>query len=146
MNKLIEKPHLFFFLAIPIIMLAGILRGDQLFDFNVYDTYFVIASFHLAILISILFGIIGIGYWITQKAGGRLSNWLNWIHIGLTLGGTLVLWILNKFYRTGIEENEFNHNLTYSIIIVVFLMIIGQLVFPINIIYGIIKKRNNPST
>ncbi|WP_299365896.1 cbb3-type cytochrome c oxidase subunit I [Winogradskyella sp.] len=142
MNKLIEKPHLIFLLAIPIIMLIGILSGDSVLDINVHDTYFVIAYLHLAILISILFGIIGIGYWIMKKADRKLSKWLNWIHIGLTFGGTLVLWILTKFYRTEIMEYEFNNNLTLIITLIILLIIIGQLIFPINIIYGLIKKKN----
>lgn len=145
MNKLIEKPYLIFLLAIPIIMLIGILRGDSMLDINVYDTYYVIAYLHLAILISILFGIIGIGYWIMLKSDRKLSKWLNCTHIGLTFGGTLIVWILTKFYRTEIMEYEFNNNLTLIITLIILLMIIGQLIFPINIIYGLIKKKNKTS-
>lgn len=142
MNKINEKPHLIFLLAIPIITLIGILSGDAMLDINVHDTYYVIAYLNLAILISILFGIIGIGYWIMQKADRKLSKWLNWIHIGLTFGGTLIVWILTKFYRTEIMEFEFNNNLTLIITLIILLVIVGQLIFPINIIYGLIKKKN----
>lgn len=142
MNKIIEKPHLIFLLAIPIITLIGILSGEAMLDINVHDTYYVIAYLHLTILISILFGIIGIGYWIMQKADRKLSKWLNWIHIGLTFGGTLIVWILTKFYRTEIMEFEFNNNLTLIITLIILLVIVGQLIFPINIIYGLIKKKN----
>ncbi|WP_418603005.1 hypothetical protein [Hwangdonia sp.] len=145
MNKLIEKPHLIFLLAIPIIMLIGILSGDTMLDINIHDTYYVIAYFHLAILISILFGVIGIGYWIMLKSDRKLSKWLNWTHIGLTFGGTFIVWILTKFYRTEIMEYEFNNNLTLIITLILLLMIIGQLIFPINIIYGLIKKKNKTS-
>jgi|SRR5690606_8743235 len=140
MNKLIEKPHLIFLLAIPITIMIGMLREDEVLDINVHDTYFVIAHSHLSMLISILFGIIGMVYWIIQKADRRLSKWLNRAHIGLTFGGTLVVWILTKFYRTGVMEYEFNNNLTLMITLIILLMIIGQIVFPINIIYGLIKK------
>ncbi|UII75158.1 cbb3-type cytochrome c oxidase subunit I [Flagellimonas sp. HMM57] len=142
MNKLIEKPHLIFLLAIPIILLTGILSGDAILDINVHDTYYVITYLHFAILISTFFGIIGIGYWIIQKVGRKLSKWLNWIHIGLTFGGTIVVWILAKFYRTEIMEYEFNNNLTLIITSIVLLMTVGQLIFPINIIYGLTKKKN----
>jgi heme/copper-type cytochrome/quinol oxidase subunit 1 len=145
MNKLIEKPHLIFILAIPIIILIGILSGDSMLDINVHDTYYVIAYLHLAILISILFGIIGIGYWVMQKTKRKLSKWLNWTHIGLTFGGTLSIWILSKFYRTEITEYEFNNNLTLTITLIILLMTVGQIIFPINIIYGLIKKKNKTS-
>ena len=140
MNNLIEKPHLIFFLSILIIMPIGILSGDAVLDINVRDTYYVIAYLHLAILISILFGIIGLGYWIMQKANRKLSKWLNWTHIGLTFGGTITVWIMTKFYRTEIMEYEFNDNLTSIITLIVLLMIVGQLIFPINIICGLLKK------
>lgn len=139
------KPHLIFLIAIPIIILIGILSGDAVLDINVHDTYYVIAYFHLATLISILFGIIGIGYWIMQKANRKLSKWLNWTHVGMTFGGILIVWILTKFYRTEIMEYEFNNNLSLIITLIVLLMIVGQLIFPINIIYGLTKKRNKTS-
>lgn len=145
MNKLLEKPHLIFSLTIPIIALIGILSGEAVLDINVHDTYYVVAYLHLAILISVLFGIIGMGYWIMQKADRKLSKWLIWTHIGLTFGGILVVWILTHFYRTEIMEYEFNNNLTLIIMLIVLFMIFGQLIFPINIIYGLIKKKNKNS-
>ena len=122
-------------------MPIGILSGDAVLDINVRDTYYVIAYLHLAILISILFGIIGLGYWIMQKANRKLSKWLNWTHMGLTFGGTITVWIMTKFYRTEIMEYEFNDNLTSIITLIVLLMIVGQLIFPINIICGLLKKK-----
>lgn len=145
MNKLIKNPHLIFLLAIPIIMLIGILSGDAVLDINVRDTYYVVEYLHLASIISILFGIIGIGYWIMLKANRKLTKWLNWTHIGLTFGGPLVVWILTLFYRTEIMEYGFNNNLTIIITLILLLIVLGQLVFPINIIYGFIKRKNKTS-
>ena len=76
-----------------------------------------------------------------QKANRKLSKWLNWTHIGLTFGGTITVWIMTKFYRTEIMEYEFNDNLTSIITLIVLLMIVGQLIFPINIICGLLKKK-----
>ena len=138
MKFLIEKPHLIFFLAIPVIILIGVLSGyeatNETLDFNVHDTYYVIAHFHLITIICILFGIIGLGYWIMQKTDKKLSKSLNWIHVGLTFGGTLVVWILTQFYRTEIIEYEFNNNLTLTITLIILLMVLGQIVYLINII------------
>ena len=145
MNKLIDKPHLIFVLAIPILLLIGLLSGDAALDIQVYDTYYVVTYLHVAILISIVFGIIGIGYWIMQKADRILSTWLIWVHIGLTFGGILIVWILTRFYRVEFMEYEFNNNLTQIIAMIILLMVVGQLLFPINILYGLIKKKNNPT-
>ena len=140
MQQLIEKPHLIFLLSIPIIILIGILCRDNVLDINVHDTYFVIAYFHFAILISIIFGIIGFGYWIMQKVDRKLSKWLNWTHIGLTFIGTFLVWILNRLYRPEIMDYKFNNNLSLIITLIVLIIIAGQLIFPINIIYALKKK------
>jgi cytochrome c oxidase subunit 1 len=62
MNKLAQKPHLIFLFAIPLSILIGILSGDNVLEFNVHDSYFIIAHFYLAILVSILYAIVAIGY------------------------------------------------------------------------------------
>jgi heme/copper-type cytochrome/quinol oxidase subunit 1 len=143
MNRLIKKPHLIFLFTIPILMIKGVLCDDAQLDINVHDTYFVITHFHLTILISILFGIIGIGYWMMQKMDRKLSRFLNWAHIGLTFGGPLIIFILAQLYREEIIEYEFNNNLSLIIYLIFILVILGQIIFPINIIYGLIKKSRN---
>ena len=145
MKFLINKPHLIFLLSIPIIILFGILNRNEMLDINVHDTYFVFSQIDLTILISILFSIIGIGYWIMLKANRKLSKWLNLIHITLTFGGILLIWILAQLFRESIMEYNFNNNLTFGIYLIALIAIFGQLIYPINIISGIIKKRNKTS-
>jgi len=145
MSRIINKPHLIFLLSIPIIMIIGFISGEAVLDINVHDTYYVITYIHLTTLISILFGIIGLGYWIMLKANRKLSKWLNWTHIGLTFGGTIIILILAQLYRKEIMEYEFNNNLTLIITLIILLMILGQIIFPINIIYGLIKKKKKTS-
>ncbi|WP_104734524.1 cbb3-type cytochrome c oxidase subunit I [Hanstruepera ponticola] len=144
MNKLIKKPYLIFWTSIPIISLLGFFIKADSFGFNVHDTYFVIATNHLIMLISLLFVIIGLGYWIMEKANRKLSKWLNLIHITLTFGGILIVLILTQCYRNEIMEYDFNNNLTLSITLILITVIFGQLIFPINIIRGLIKKLPNP--
>lgn len=150
MKFLTNKPHLIFLLTIPIIMLIGIVSGDAALDINVHDTYYVIAYLHLATLISILFGIIGIGYWVMIKADRKLSKWLNLVHILTTIGGLILILIISELYRepktdTILSDFDFNQNLDIIIFIILLITIFGQIIYPINIIRGIIKKRNKTS-
>ncbi|WP_338356233.1 hypothetical protein [Yeosuana marina] len=109
-------------------------------DINVHDIYFVFSQIDLTILISILFGIIGFGYWLMLKANRKLSKWLNLIHITLTFGGILLIWILSLLFRESIIEYDFNDNLTLAIYLIALIAVFGQIIYPINIIYGLIKK------
>ncbi|WP_418312520.1 cbb3-type cytochrome c oxidase subunit I [Polaribacter reichenbachii] len=111
-------------------------------DINIHDTYYVISNYHFATLISILFGIIGLIYWIVKKVNGNLSKRLNLIHVTLTFGGIFLILILNEFFRKSIMEYDFNENLTMVIYLISAIVIFGQIIFPINIIRGIIRKRN----
>jgi len=121
-------------------MLSGFISSEKVLDFNIYDTYYVISLHYVNTLISILFGIIGLGYWIMLKTKRKLSKWMNMLHITLTFGCPLLIWILAQFYRESIMEYNFNNNITFAIYLLALIAILGQIIFPINIIMGLIKK------
>ncbi|KJD33296.1 hypothetical protein PK35_05410 [Tamlana nanhaiensis] len=148
MKFLSNKPHLIFLIAIPVLLLVGILSEDASLNINVHDTYFVISFYHLSKLTAILFGIIGFGYWIMRKTNRKLSKWLNYIHIGLTFGGIILIFMLSQLYREPKAENilldfRFNQNLELIILIILLITVIGQVIYPINLINGICKKAKN---
>lgn len=140
MNRITNKPHLIFWLSIPLIMLSGFLSSTENLVINKYDTYYVFSLTDLNILISILFAIIGLGYWFMLKTNRKLSKWLNLTHIALTFGGILLIWVLSQLYRESIMEFDFNENLTLAIYSIALIAVVGQIIFPINIISGLIKK------
>lgn len=147
MNRLFQNPHLIFWISIPFIILIGFLSGNELFDINIHDTYYVFEHSSVVILISIIFGIFGFGYWIMLKANRKLSKWLNWIHIVLTIGGLFLIWILTQLFRepetgTLLIDFDYNQNLNIAIFIIALIVIFGQIIYPINLIGGIIKNRN----
>jgi len=69
MKRFIQKPHLFFFILIPIIILLGFLYKNETIDINVYTTYFVLGFSNLSYLFVVFFGLIGLNYFsfIGQK-------------------------------------------------------------------------------
>ncbi len=120
-------------------MLSGFISSKEDLDINIHDTFYVFSLFDLNTLISISFGIIGLGYWIMLKANRKLSKWLNLIHIVLTFGGILLIWILSQLYRESIMEFDFNDNLTLAIYSIALFAVIGQIIYPFIIINGFIK-------
>jgi heme/copper-type cytochrome/quinol oxidase subunit 1 len=144
MNKIIEKPH---FLFLPFCLIAFLISKFWFggFTINIKDTYYVMSHHDLTTLISLLFGIIGLIYWIVKKTNGNLSKRLNLIHVVLTFGGIFLILVLNEFFRKSIMEYDFNENLTMVIYLISAIVIFGQIIFPINIINGILKKRKKTS-
>ncbi|RTE52783.1 hypothetical protein EHW67_14010 [Arenibacter aquaticus] len=146
MNCSLYKPHLIFLPSIPIILTYGALLGNEVWDLNIYDTYYVIRYTDLSYMLSFLFGCIGLGYWIMEKYNKKLSTWLSIIHTALSIGGILLVMFLAQFYRGPIREYEFNSLLSSLISVICFIIILAQVIFPINILYGLTKNKNHNSS
>ncbi|MEM9143582.1 MAG: hypothetical protein AAGA86_11385 [Bacteroidota bacterium] len=140
MYTFIKKPHIVFFLSIPVLLVLGILYKDATFDINVYDTYFVISYQNWVILVSLYFFTIGMLYRVLPQGNRTLSQSLTWIHIALTFGGALLVWVLTVLCGNDPMAYKLSNNVTTAITITVVLMGIGQLLFPINVLYAISRE------
>ncbi len=146
MDRVINKPYQIFWFSIPIIILFGLTSGDNYLDVNLHDTMFVVANSYIAKIFLILFGLIGFGYWLMHKFRYKLSKWLNFIHIVLTIGGFIIIWMLilifseSNFKYGNLYSNKITRNLFLTILTLI--IIIGQLIYLTNIIGGLIRKRN----
>ncbi len=138
MTKFTKSPHIVFWILIPIILLTGFLKPDKTLDINVHDTYFVIGLISLAVLISIIFGILGLGYWVVIKLKRRLVNWLTIIHLIITvISFCLILFI--PFFLSD-SNQDFGSNLTMTLSTLAAVCV--QLLYPVNIITAFIRKIN----
>jgi len=140
MNKLIENQHLLFLLAIPVVLLTGYVNGESSMDICIHDTYFVISLYHISILTTALFAVVGLVYIILRKANKRPSKMLSSIHIGFTFIIPVIIHILEQFYREDVMEYEFNGILSSIITLLFLLVLLGQFIFPLNVLYAILKK------
>ena len=143
MKKITQAPHFMFWILIPIILLIGLLKPDKTLDINIHDTYIIIALLHLAVLISIIFGILGLGYWVVIKLNKRLVNWLTIIHLIITVI-SLCLIILIPFFlpesNQGITSLYFDAQVTITLSALVAVCI--QSLYLVNIITALIRKTN----
>jgi len=122
------------------------LTDHETYDLNVHDTYFIIAKFHIAILTSILFGTIGLGYWIMAKLDRKTSKWMSIIHTSLTIGGLFLIWTLsslnlNSKSGSGIAIFDSIDFLELLIFLIALIAILAQILFPINLVLSIFRKK-----
>lgn len=141
MNKLTDKPHLIFLITVPVLILIGFLSGDSVLSVNHYDTYYVISYFDIAILISGILGLIGLLYLIRIKFKKIVSKKLTAAHIVLTFGGSLLGLAMVPFYSTHIWDYQYNQNLTFILRGLLSIILLGQVIFPINLIFGLVKRK-----
>ena len=113
MTKVTKTPHIVFWILIPIILLTGFLKPDKTLDINIHDTYYVLGLINLAVLISIIFAIIGFGYWVIIR--------------------------FIPFFLSD-SNQDFGSNLTVTLSTLAAVCV--QLLYPINIITAFIRKIN----
>jgi heme/copper-type cytochrome/quinol oxidase subunit 1 len=138
-----------------IILIIGLIQTnneDTTFDINIHDTYFVIAHIYAALFLSLIYYLIGLGYWIVQKVMERkLIRVLTIIHSAIMNGSFLVYWLLIGYSRAfpdtsfPLFDNYELINLTL-VVLTVLIVLIGQPIYIINLMIGIFRKRKNPST
>ena len=140
MKKLIDQPHLIFFLVIPVVLLVGHVNMKSLVDINIHDTYFIVSYFHLVVLLSIFFGIIGILYLMMQKAQRRLFKWLTNLHIIMTIGGLAALFTIPQLWHPNVLDYSKKETVLFLLFLLIFL---AQISFIVNVFFGIFRKHKN---
>lgn len=147
MKKTGEKPYLFFWGLIPILLLVGVLNLKEVIDINLHDIYFVTSILNLSIFLSFFLGILGFGYWSVLKLKKRLFKTLSFLHIGITFLGILVLLTTFMIPNNIITStNTLLDSLTTINILLtlgVLLILFGQVFYPFNILFSLFKKKIN---
>lgn len=144
MNKLLKNTHLLFWGFIPIFLLYGFLNYEKTIDINIHDTMFVVAAFHLMILISIIFFTIGFVYYRSYKKEKlKLNDSLTVLHIIVTIIGLLLvlLFSFKSFSSVGWHTDVSKYMLYENYkLLTIFIIVVTQPIFLINFISGIFRK------
>lgn len=140
MNKLFNKPYIYFWLAIPILILVGMLHGERVFVIDFYDIYFVIQNWYLILVISIAFSIFGFWYWLMHRMKRELIRWMTIAHVVVTIYGILLAFIIEHFFRKPHIELARDNNVTLIVTIILALVVLIQIIFPINLLLNLFKK------
>jgi cytochrome c oxidase subunit 1 len=129
-----------------------VLKRDSAVDIHFHDTYYIIAHAHFFCLL----GIISLFIWTLYLATKKMlySKALTWTHVILTvLSVASVILILsfasNHFDATPQRYYDYNswdlfkasQKYNTAIAIVIVILLIGQVVFIVNIIAGLFKRK-----
>ncbi|WP_299800096.1 hypothetical protein [uncultured Maribacter sp.] len=143
MKKITQKPHFVFWILIPVLLLIGYIDSNETIVINIHDTYFVITMLNLGVLLSIMCGIIGLGYWVVIKLNRRLVNWLTIIHLIITVISLCLILLIPFFLpesNQGITSLYFDAQVTITLSALVAVCI--QSLYLVNIIIALIRKTN----
>jgi len=152
--KIKQKPYHLLLLTGLVFVLASffILKQNNSVDIHLHDTYFVIGHTHILWFLAILALFVWTLYLFTNKI--LYSKALSWTHIIITIL-TLLFFALTLFYgdsfmnptpRRYYEFSNWNsldnyNTFTKAISLTSFGLLFGQLIFIINFIAGLFKRR-----
>ena len=139
--KVLRKSYILFWITSISILIDGFLiqNPESVADVNVHDTYYVIAHGLISEIFSLIFFILGLGYWILEKLHRDLNQCLTIIHIVGTVG---IAW-LYKIILVGFNFLELkNLELINEFMLISFsLAFLVQPIYIVNIITAIVKPK-----
>lgn len=131
MKATLNKPYLICWLAIPLLILLGIVFIQHTTAIQLADTYYVIGKLYWALAASSLLLIIGAGYWLINRKN-TTNRTLTAIHLLLTLTA-LVTFTLPLSDSPG-------HWLVWVAIV----LVMSQVLYIINIFVTLLQQRSSP--
>ena len=147
-----QKPYSLLLLSgLALIATSLFTQKNETVDFHIHDTVFVIAQGHLLWFLALTICGLWLLYLITRKL--LYSRTLTWTHILvnlITLTALLFLLLFKNGYSAPHKEgtldqarwnefNEFSQHMTL-INLCVMVLIAGQFIYVINLIFGVIKR------
>ncbi|RKR11754.1 hypothetical protein C8C82_3819 [Flavobacterium sp. 81] len=149
----IKVYDLFWITAILILIIGFILSTDpeSTLDINIHATYFVIANYHLTILLFTSYFLMGLGYWLVQKLlKKQLVKPLTIIHSVILLGSFIIYWIAFFYGKLFLQNPEFplffdSRQLMNIILVdeVLLIMFVATPIYIINLLIGLFRKKKH---
>ncbi len=145
MKKKILKPYVFVLILIIVTLLFGVYNKEEIIDINIHDTYFVFEGFYFSIFISLIIGLLSLGYWFILKSNRKINSWLTYLHISLTiLGGLLYYKGLESLHNIVVRFTENIESMKTAYIILTvgfFTFLLAQLLYLVNLFIALINRK-----
>lgn len=129
-----NKPHKIIWLAIPGLLLLTAIGRNSTIDIQLHDTYYVIFTWQVGLLWSLILMIIGWWYWLAKAK--ELINWMTFTHVLLTIAAGYLMVLVGCFFKALITMGEGGEMFRVTNQLLFFLIIatvVSQVIFLINL-------------
>lgn len=155
LQKLRTKPHnLLLFACAVLILLSFVEKENNSFDFHLHDTYFVVGAFFFHWLLAIVTWVLWLLYIPIKKC--LYSATLTWVHVIASVSVILLFGFILSHPPTPAAHHFVDYSrrdlfdrpnnltgLAKTLIILILVLLLAQLVFITNIVWGLIKRKKN---
>jgi cytochrome c oxidase subunit I len=155
-----KRPYNLLLLTAVIILIASFFAFDQTIDIHFNDTYFIIAtklSFWIIVILLLMFWIL---YLLVKRIlFSKVLTWINVILLVVTSTFFVVISFYSNYFYEGLagmprryyDYNSWNtltfyNNLTKGVLVTILLVILGLIIFIINLVIGLVKKYKGQSS
>ena len=146
LQKIINKPHLFFFSLVPLFVILGIIKGNTPIDLNISYIYYLINVDFWCYISAVFLGLIGLNYLSLYWVKKPINKVLTIIHIVLQ-----IICLIPYFYAILSLNEEGNlptdssmeiHNLKNFLAVAFLLFLVSLLIHLINFFTSLFLKRD----
>lgn len=139
MNIILNKPYLPIWLAMPFVLALSVIGPNRSLEIRFHDSYLIIPSLHVGILLSLMLGLIGAVYWLFRKK--RLVKWITFIHVICTLLAFL-LFVLIELTLKKTTAPYYRHDAIYSRgFMMIFAAFHSQVLLLINLLISLFRSK-----
>lgn len=140
MNKILNNPHKSIWLTIPVIIALSMTGFNSTIDIQLHDTYFVVASIHFGIFLSIILGIIGFIYWLIRNK--ILVNWMTAIHVFTTISAFVLVVATELIFKDVIQGDvEAFRTVNLIVFAVMIIAFLSQFIFITNLVFSLMRNQ-----
>ena len=132
-----------------LILLVGLIFFRSTLDIVFHDTYLVISQVHITIGLFVIIGVFSLIYFFFKKIGKQLHELLGLIHYFFTILPLLTVTIINLLLNSHIPNQGFSKEMENAekinmiIAVTVLFCLLGQVLFFVNIIITLLRKKTN---
>jgi cytochrome c oxidase subunit 1 len=134
--------------------ISGVFLGSVPVDFQLSDTYYVVAHIHYVLMGGAMFTVFaGMYYWLPKISGRMLSERLGQIHFFLTfVGFNLTFFVQHQLGLEGMPRRTYHYpqspewgTLNFISTIGSYIIALGVLVFLFNVLVNVFLKQGRPA-
>jgi heme/copper-type cytochrome/quinol oxidase subunit 1 len=134
--------------------ISGVFLGSVPVDFQLSDTYYVVAHIHYVLMGGAMFTVFaGMYYWIPKISGRMLSERLGQIHFFLTfVGFNIAFFVQHQLGLEGMPRRTYHYpqspewgTLNFISTIGAYIIALGVLVFLFNVFVYVFLKQGRPA-
>lgn len=145
MKKIVAKPHIFFFILIPVVIVLGQYHHDKFIALDISYLQNNIYYDSITYFFALFFGLVGLNYFSLHWSNKIPNIWMTSAHILFQTLALLLFFTKDNWnwLHTNSSSNELHILVNYSnrmLIISLFLFIFSAFIHLINFFTGLLSK------